>query len=293
MLDLEFSGSGEHAYFLVEKTGWNTADVAREVASAYNVAPVAVGFAGRKDKRAVTRQWFSVVTDEDRWLPQLPGVRCLRQARHQRKLRLGQHSANRFELVLREARNCSAELLQSLQQGFANAFGPQRLSAQNVEQAQTWILQRRRRRISRQRSGWHLSVLRAELFNRVLQARCAAGSAATLIEGDVAEDGLPTGPLWGRGRSAASGEALAVEQAALASAARLCEALEFSGVSQARRKLFELPRGLRVQSLGVDCFELQFTLPPGAYATSMLASRICLSEGGTENKEDREPADSE
>ncbi|MEM9622709.1 MAG: tRNA pseudouridine(13) synthase TruD [Pseudomonadota bacterium] len=287
-LDLEFSGVGEHAYFLVEKTGWNTRDVARAIAEAYAVREMDVGYAGMKDKQAVTQQWFSVVTPADRWLPDLPGIRCLEHARHTRKLRRGQHQGNRFELVLRNVCGADAAAFRALADGFPNAFGSQRLSTDNEAQARAWIQQRPHRKNKRQRrsqrEGWHLSVLRSVLFNKVLAARCehaaAHGQAGPgwLIEGDVAVDGQPTGPLWGRGRSATQAAALTVEQAALAEEAGLCEALEHSGLDQARRKLYEIPGALEVTSPARDQLLLCFTLPPGAYATTMLAALVHLEE---------------
>ena len=59
-LGLALDGQGEHAYFFVRKRGLNTLDVARALAEACGVRVSDVGFAGRKDKHAVTEQWFSV-----------------------------------------------------------------------------------------------------------------------------------------------------------------------------------------------------------------------------------------
>ena len=57
---VEPEGEGEHLYLWLEKTGRDTEAVAKELAELAGVAPGEVGFAGRKDKNAVTRQWFSV-----------------------------------------------------------------------------------------------------------------------------------------------------------------------------------------------------------------------------------------
>ena len=58
-------GAGEHLWLWVEKRGENTEAVAKRLARAAGVKPVAVGYAGRKDRNALARQWFSV---------HLPGV---------------------------------------------------------------------------------------------------------------------------------------------------------------------------------------------------------------------------
>jgi hypothetical protein len=68
-----------------------------------NVPLKDVGFAGLKDRHAVTRQWFSV----PRWntpdwsLLEVAGVRIARCERHLRKLRRGAHRSNTFAITLR------------------------------------------------------------------------------------------------------------------------------------------------------------------------------------------------
>ena len=58
------SGHGEHAFLTIEKCDANTEWVARRLAEAAGVSPMAVGYSGLKDRHAITRQSFSV---------QLPG----------------------------------------------------------------------------------------------------------------------------------------------------------------------------------------------------------------------------
>ncbi|HSR66159.1 MAG TPA: tRNA pseudouridine(13) synthase TruD, partial [Xanthomonadaceae bacterium] len=100
------SGSGEHLLLTVEKRGMNTAFAAQRIARWAGVAETAIGYAGLKDRHAVTRQRFSV------WLPkkQAPdiaaldsdGLRVLGADWHARKLPRGALAGNHFELVLRE-----------------------------------------------------------------------------------------------------------------------------------------------------------------------------------------------
>src|SRR5947209_8129953 len=89
----EASGAGEHLLLTIEKRGMNTAFAARRIAQWAGVPEMAVGYAGMKDRHAVTRQRFSV---------QLPGreapdlaalasedLRVIEAARHARKLQRG------------------------------------------------------------------------------------------------------------------------------------------------------------------------------------------------------------
>jgi len=289
-LVMEFAGSGEHACFFVEKRGLNTADVARGLAQAHGVDLVQIGYCGLKDKHGITRQWFSVPTPDGQWRLAMPDVHCLQTARHSHKLRRGQHAANRFDIRLCDVEEGAAPAIDALVGAYPNYFGPQRVSSGNVQQALAWLgsgkwgsacapRRRRQRKLSSNnaRKGWHISVLRSMLFNEVLKLRVGQHNYVHGIAGDVMDAGVPTGPLWGRGRSAASGAAAALERAALAAHAETCDALEYAGVNQGRRQLAVTPQQFAVER-GTGWCELSFLLPTGAYATSMLGHRLELAD---------------
>ncbi|MFN7552163.1 MAG: tRNA pseudouridine(13) synthase TruD, partial [Pseudomonadota bacterium] len=107
-LGFEPSGAGEHLMLWVEKRGANTEWVARQLARVAGIAPVGVGFAGLKDRHAVTRQWFSLHLPgreaPDFAAAAIEGVRGLDARRHARKLPRGALAGNRFRIVLRELR---------------------------------------------------------------------------------------------------------------------------------------------------------------------------------------------
>ena len=60
------SGEGRHLWLEIEKTGANTEWVARQLAAAAGVPQREVGYAGMKDRHAVTRQWYSIGCQEAR-----------------------------------------------------------------------------------------------------------------------------------------------------------------------------------------------------------------------------------
>ena len=269
---------GSHQRFFVEKTCLNTLDVVDALAGELQIEKFEVGYAGRKDKWGITQQWFSVPRHCD-W-PDIAGTRCLTTSTSRKKLRVGELTGNRFVLTLREVSGLTLSDLTRLEHGFANKFGWQRTSEDNVEQAEKWLLSRRHRKTSKRLQGWYLSVLRASLFNDVVDLRASYELMPDLVDGDFLMDGQPTAPLWGRGRSKSQRKALQIEQEALASRLDVCEALEFSGATQARRPMFVLPRSLSV-SPGSDegSIRLEFSLPPGSYATTILASIAQITEG--------------
>ena len=99
-------GSGEHIYLYVEKRGMSTLDMVRVVAKHFGVRRSDVGYAGLKDKHAITRQVLSVHTPgrkpED--FPQLQHEQITVQWAdlHTNKLRRGHLRGNRFSIRVRE-----------------------------------------------------------------------------------------------------------------------------------------------------------------------------------------------
>ena len=306
----EASGAGEHLLLSVEKRSLNTAFVARRIAQWAGVAESAVGYAGLKDRHALTRQRFTV---------QLPGrepppldtlafedaasgeaLRVLDARRHARKLPRGALAGNRFVLTLRAVAGDRAHIEARLRaiegQGLPNYFGEQRFGhgGGNLGRALAMFSGRRVRREER---GILLSAARSELFNRVLARRVEDGSWQQGLEGEVwmldgsrsvfgpepldaalaerlaAFDIHPTAPLWGEGELRSQGRARALELAALEDeiACRLRQGLEAARLAQERRATRLRPQALQWDWPGDDVLRLSFGLPPGAYATSVLA----------------------
>ena len=304
----EASGDGEHLLLTVEKRGMNTGFVARELARWAGVPEVAVGFAGQKDRHAVTVQRFSVQLP-GREAPELAtlerdGLRVLAQARHRRKLSRGALSGNRFVLVLREVAGerdgIEARLAQLAARGVPNAFGEQRFghAGGNVGKALAMFAQGPRgARMGREQRSMLLSAARSALFNQVLDARVADGSWDRGLDGEVWmlsgsrsvfgpepwNDALaqrlagfdihPSGPLWGRGALRSEGDCRQLELAALDDARSLAlrDGLERAGLEQERRALRVQAEGLAWEWPDPSSLRLSFSLPPGSYATAVLA----------------------
>ena len=97
------AGSGPHLYLHVEKRGRTTRDVVRELSRRLGVPDRDAGYAGLKDKAAVTTQWlsFPVARDPDPASLEGPGYRVLTASRHQNKLRAGHARGNAFAVAVR------------------------------------------------------------------------------------------------------------------------------------------------------------------------------------------------
>lgn len=271
------SGTGPHLLLRVFKQSANTAWVAQELSRFAGCASRDVGYAGAKDRHAWAWQWFSV-PDERGQLTAADwagiGWQVVDRVRHQRKLRRGDHAGNRFrlELELEQAPDQAAleACRERLTAGVPNYFGPQRFGREggNLEAVAAWLETNRLPRDRGQR-GWVISAARSLLFNQVLAARVADGSWNRCLPGEVVDDELPTGPLWGRGRSAAADVAATVEQAALEPFVTLCDRLEHAGLQQERRALMLRPGDSLLQDRDRKLV-LEFSLPRGAFATAVL-----------------------
>lgn len=283
-LGFEPVGEGEHVYLHVWKRGENTAWVAERIAELANVLPMDVGYCGRKDRHAVTTQWFSVYLPKKESEPNWVALNCdsikiLSVSRHQHKLRRGDHETNRFVIRLRDFVVADKPAFEQkieavLIHGVPNYYGEQRFgrNANNLPEAHAILVEGKRIR-DKQKRGLMLSAARSYLFNQVLAARVLANSWRILLDGEPGL--LPSAPLWGRGRSAAAGDALALENSVMEAWAEWRDGLEHSGLSQERRILVLKPDAASWCWLDGD-LEISFTLGSGEFATTILRELTVL-----------------
>ena len=100
----EPTGNGDHLYLFIEKTDLATTDAARILAKHFDVSQRDVGYAGLKDKRAVTRQLVSMEHVNDTLVSsfQHDKMQILWADRHTNKLKIGHLAANRFVIKIRD-----------------------------------------------------------------------------------------------------------------------------------------------------------------------------------------------
>ncbi|MEM0984349.1 MAG: tRNA pseudouridine(13) synthase TruD, partial [Planctomycetota bacterium] len=129
------SGQGEHIYLLVEKIGVPAMDMMRVIARHFGVPQGRLGYAGLKDRQAITRQVVSVHVPGKKieQYPSLdhPDIRILWTDYHDKKLRRGNLKGNRFSIRLRgvppTAVVTAKRVLERLQAtGVPDGFGEQR-----------------------------------------------------------------------------------------------------------------------------------------------------------------------
>jgi tRNA pseudouridine13 synthase len=300
------SGSGAHLWLHVEKRGRTTREVVGALARALGVADRDVGYAGLKDKSAVTTQWLSlpVARDPDPSALAGDGFRVLAATRHANKLRTGHLRGNRFEVVVRggdaaRAVSCAGALAA---RGLPNFFGAQRFGAagRNAEVGRALLLGRTAdaevRRAARDRFLRRLciSAWQSRAFNAWLAERLRDGLFAAALRGDVlkklATGGVftcddperdtariaafevsPAGPLFGHRLQPAAGEAASREERLLAAeGVGHADLLRGGGEAEGTRRAGRLPVAIAVVALP-EGYRASFELPKGSYATVVLA----------------------
>lgn len=293
------TGEGEHHMLHIRKEGLNTVFVAEMIAKFAKVHPKEVTYAGQKDKHAITEQWFGV---------RIPGketpawdelnddkLTILSSQRHGKKLRIGALLGNQFILTLRGVTD-SDEVRERLDKiiltGVPNYFGEQRFGhdGKNLVMGRQMLAGKKVK--DRKKSSIYLSAVRSHIFNLVVSHRLST-LGLTPLDGDCVmlagsrsyfvaqpwdatvqtrldeKDIQLSAPLWGRGAPLAKGMAAELEAAALVDYASDLEGLEGAGLEQERRPLLLEPQGLKYRFEG-DVLTLEFMLPAGSFATSIL-----------------------
>ncbi len=299
-------GEGEHLYIKVTKRLLSTPDLVRRISSTVGVKAQGIGTAGLKDARAVTTQMLSLhgVTP-DRLARLKPDEQILAievLGRHRNRLRPGHHAGNRFRLVIRDVAAHAAEAVPAVldelsRRGVPNYFGPQRQgrTGENYRIGVELLTdQVRRNKMSRAKRMWYLNAFQSHLFNLILAKRLdridriLAGDWAIKMENGacfLVEDAgkeqpradrfeiSPTGILFGSRVSWAGGEPGEIERSVVtaegATPEGLTEAAKTCGFRGERRSL-RVPLVELDWKLDGSVLTLSFSLPPGAYATSVL-----------------------
>jgi tRNA pseudouridine13 synthase len=315
ILGFEPTGEGEHCLVWVEKIDRNTNDVAAEFAKKLGIRKRLVNHCGLKDRHGVTRQWFNL------HLPGKPspsaaeldyeGVRVLSITRNLRTLRRGCHQGNRFAIRLRDCTftpDAAAVRWQKIiDHGVPNYFGPQRFGRDggNIDQA-TRLMSGEIEVRDRALRGILISAARSCLFNAFIAKRIELGTWDVPMDGEVfgfadkrslvIPDNLRgdevervrlgvlelTAPLWGTGELLSRGQVKAFEESVAASFPDFVSGLAQYNLQQERRVIRLRPEASQLSWENENTLLLQFSLPTGTYATTLLREFADLTTGSPE-----------
>ena len=139
VLAYEPCGIGTHTFIKLRKTGLTTNEAVRRLARALARREDEFGFAGFKDRQAVTTQTVSIEHADSTALEQLDiaGIEVLALAKHGNKLKTGHLHGNRFRIRVRNAHEEDTARAQAVldlleKRGLPNYFGEQRFGRQGI-----------------------------------------------------------------------------------------------------------------------------------------------------------------
>jgi len=315
-------GEGEHLYIHIRKTGANTVFVARELAKYFKIKEQLVSYAGLKDRFAVTEQWFGVHVpgkqEYDLSNLDIEGVEVVSYKRHNKKLRTGALTGNRFELILRNVTELKAlhERWQKIVlHGVPNYFGEQRfgIDGGNIDKALALFSGTKVK--DKKKRGMYLSAARSTIFNAIINERIKKEIFSQVQVGDVLmlagtqsvfhldeidpsiiqrfneKDIDITAPMWGSGELMTTGEPKLLEQEIANNYTEFSQGLPRFGLKQERRRIRLVTHNADIEVLPnetlsdtpsndtISTVKISFFLAAGSYATTVLRELIDYQDG--------------
>ena len=300
---------GEHVALTCTREGMTTQDVLKRLASVFSLkSKNLLGHAGLKDKEAITTQTFSLPLGRNYPLDKVrlileesfPELCSVSLQKRETKIKIGELKGNSFEVLLTNLNNNSDDLLEKLapiinkikEFGFPNYYGPQRFGdkGDNAERGKAvWLGE------EKVRSPWLknflLNAYQSKLFNQWLSKRVQEGHLKDIFDGDVVlspgdsrpflygeERGLTleekgllivTGPLFGKKMILPKGAPLEGEESLLKEEGLSLNDIRNFPLYGSRREAWVKVPDLSINSEREGLL-FKMTLPPGAYATSLL-----------------------
>lgn len=300
------SGEGQHIYLLIQRSSQTTKDVVNDLKKLFQVHETDIGFAGLKDKNALTTQWISLSLGANAQISEvkekieknLESLNILEISKHTNKLKTSHLVGNKFKILLREVDENALEIANKIHaqiqvSGIPNYYGPQRFGSKNTNQevGKSILLKEKK-----EKRHWikklMLSAYQSHLFNTWLSDRVKSDNFSNILEGDLLQsmngqrpfpfddqkDHLTefkdqllsyTGPIFGSKVSTPSGKSLEIENNILENESVTIEDFKNSKLPGARRHAHIFLKDLEL-SQKEDGLEFSFSLNKGTYATSLL-----------------------
>ncbi len=196
----EPSGEGGHLYMRIQRKGMATREVADRLARALDVPAREIGYAGLKDKHALTTQTFSVpmagISQEeaiDR-MACLEGIYVEWARRHANKLKPGHLRGNEFSILVRgtceDAMGKAMDIAEELAStGIANYYGTQRFGSNqdNHLRGMEILKSGSGQRTTKWERRFLLAACQSYLCNQYIALRIGKGLFGVVMKGDIAK----------------------------------------------------------------------------------------------------------
>ena len=174
-----FAHTGEWLMLKVRKKNLTTPEMIKKIASYLNISKNQIGYAGLKDKDALTFQWISIPRKYRKEINTFKDkeIKILEQDLHRNKLKIGHLKGNKFFVRLKKVNPVNAKILFSLLNdvkkfGIPNFFGKQRFGkfGNNFEEGKK-IIEGEKFVKNKKLNKLLINAYQSKLFNNWLKKR--------------------------------------------------------------------------------------------------------------------------
>jgi len=201
----EFSGEGEHLVMLIRKKELTTWEMVGILSKYLGIRNRDFGYAGLKDKHAMTLQYVSVLAIYEEKLMKFshPQIKIITTKRHNNKIRIGHLKGNIFQMRFKKVMGVQRDKLDSVlawigENGVPNYFGHQRfgVDGDNWKQGKE-IIEGSRKCRDKKMKEFLISAYQSYLFNGWLSRRIGISRLLSDFSEEEVEriEGLPAGSL--------------------------------------------------------------------------------------------------
>jgi tRNA pseudouridine13 synthase len=273
---------GEYSYFILKKRNYTTIRALQHIAEALKINPKKLGFAGSKDKNAVTEQVVSAkgVGKERLESVNLRDIEIKYLGKGEKPLSLGDLEGNYFKIIARDAEKQPKTLSK-----FKNFFGEQRFSKNNAEVGKAIVKKdfENAARLIMENEGEHEKSVREHLKQKqndyvtalkkipkkILQMYVHAyqSSLWNMMAEQSDEEEIP---LIGFGTDADGKIKQILKREGITTRDFIIKEIPELSSEGGMRKVFADVDDLKIKQTDKTTIEFEFTLPKGSYATEFI-----------------------
>jgi len=175
----EFSGEGEHLILKVRKKNLTTWQMLQAISEQVGVKIKDIGYAGLKDKNALTYQYISINKKYENVLKNFShsNIKIVEITKHKNKIKIGHLKGNRFFIRLKKVMSVDAKKIENVlkiieKEGMPNFFGYQRfgIDGENYILGKEIVEEKRKER-NKKKEKLFINSYQSHLFNLWLSKR--------------------------------------------------------------------------------------------------------------------------
>jgi len=261
---------GKHALCRLKKRGRNTEDVIGEISRKLGIPERDVGYAGLKDRNAVTVQYVTIKNVKKSCLEKirLKDAELSFLKKTDKQICVGDLVGNKFRIKLhgvKDGKGLEKGLRSVRRTGFPNFYGPQRFGRDFKNQETGKLVLKGKTKVEKKKAKFFIHAYQGFLFNRALERFLEKGGKPFYREVDVLGfgSGKPKNEIEREIWRLAKRDGITRESFRITESRLLCRGT--------RRAGFVKPAGLKWKRGRV--WVLEFFLPKGSYG-SVLLNRV-------------------